>query len=666
MSRKSVKDFYNKYLNKTFLHYFLWAFFLNLFMETWARQKMPIYGGLYFMVTKPLIFFYNVLIILATVSIGALFKRRVFATLLLSIPWIVIGIVNGVILMQRMTPFTMKDVDALGDGLTILTNYMSFFQIAAMVAVIVLVTAAFVVLFIKGPKVRREISVKKNLVVIILVISAAFGSSYGLIRLNVLNTFFGNLAYAYEDYGVPYCFINTWLNQGIHKPKGYSREKIQEILKKSKVSSTGKVTINKGADFNDSKPNILFLQLESFVDPTLFKDVKLSQDPMPTYRKLMKNYSSGSLTVPACGAGTANTEFEMMTGLSVKFFGPGEYPFKSILREKTMESVSTDLKSIGYRAHAIHNHRGVFYNRNEVFDNMGYDTFTSLEYMSDVEKTPKNWAKDDILTSQIMGALKSTKTRDYVYTISVQGHGKYPSEKLIVNPVIKVTKAANEESKNEYEYYVNQVYEMDLFIKELTDELSKFKEPTVLVMYGDHIPALEMSEESYKAKNLYQTQYVIWSNFKMQKQDKDIEAYQMTADVMNRLGIHEGTTFKYHQNVNHKSPDYLPDLKLLGYDMLYGKDYIYGGFNPFRKSGLRMGVKKIKIDKVVNVAGKYYIKGQNFTEYSKVTLNGKALKTTYLGPSLLGLSQEVDPNDAARMKVSQIDKSSNTIISTTE
>ena len=119
------------------------------------------------------------------------------------------------------------------------------------------------------------------------------------------------------------------------------------------------------------------------------------QPPMPgQVPPMQQNYSSGSLTVPACGAGTANTEFEMMTGLSVKFFGPGEYPFKSILREKTMESVSTDLKSIGYRAHAIHNHRGVFYNRNEVFDNMGYDTFTSLEYMSDVEKTPKNWGAE--------------------------------------------------------------------------------------------------------------------------------------------------------------------------------------------------------------------------------------------------------------------------------
>ena len=185
-------------------------------------------------------------------------------------------------------------------------------------------------------------------------------------------------------------------------------------------------------------------------------------------------------------------------------------------------------------------------------------------------------------------------------------------------------------------------------------------------MYGDHIPALEMAESSYKAKDLYQTQYVIWDNIGMKKKDGDITAYELTAEVLNRLNIHTGTTFKYHQNVNHNSSNYLPDLKLLGYDMLYGKDYIFGGSNPFRKSGMKMGVKKIKIDKVVNVGGKYYIKGENFTEYSKVTLNGKALKTVYLGPTLLGLSESVELNDAAKMKVSQIDRSSNTIISTTE
>ena len=227
---------------------------------------------------------------------------------------------------------------------------------------------------------------------------------------------------------------------------GYSKEAIEEILKENKISKDGVVKIEK-EDVDEKYPNIIFLQLESFTDPLLFKNIKLSEDPIPYYHKLMKEYSSGSLTVPACGAGTANTEFEVMSGLSVKFFGPGEYPFKSILKDKTMESLASDLKDMGYGTHAIHNHRALFYNRNQVFNNIGYDTFTSVEYMSDVPKTPKNWAKDEILIKQIMQALKSTKQRDYIYTISVQGHGKYPSEQLIKNPKIKVLEAPSEEMK---------------------------------------------------------------------------------------------------------------------------------------------------------------------------------------------------------------------------
>ena len=124
-----IRDFYNKYFNNTIINYLLWAFFLNLFIETWARQKMPLYGGLYFMVKEPLVFFYNVLVILSTICIGLLFKRRFFVTLLISSVWITIGIVNGIILMQRMTPFTMKDMDSFDDALTIMTNYMSIKQI---------------------------------------------------------------------------------------------------------------------------------------------------------------------------------------------------------------------------------------------------------------------------------------------------------------------------------------------------------------------------------------------------------------------------------------------------------------------------------------------------------------------------------------------------------
>ena len=126
--------------------------------------------------------------------------------------------------------------------------------------------------------------------------------------------------------------------------------------------------------------------------------------------------------MPAVGAGTANTEFESITGMSAKFFGPGEYPYKSVLLDKTFESIPYDLKEIGYSTHVIHNHRGVFYNRNQVFKNLGFDDFTSIEYMNDIEKTPKNWAKDSILTDQIMTALNITDSKDYIYTISVEGH----------------------------------------------------------------------------------------------------------------------------------------------------------------------------------------------------------------------------------------------------
>ena len=104
----------------------------------------------------------------------------------------------------------------------------------------------------------------------------------------------------------------------------------------------------------------------------------------------------------------------------------------------------------------------------------------------------------------------------------------------------------------------------------------------------------------------------------------------------------------------------------MGIGSFYVKYYIYGGSNPFTPSDLKMGVKKIKITDVVKIGEKYYIKGENFNQYSKVTLDGKELSTIYLGENVLGLLEDVDPEDASRMKVSQIEKKSNEILSTTE
>lgn len=654
-----------KFYKNSFAYAAVWALLLNLLIETLGRfPTAGIFGGLTFMVHSPLVFLYNALILYATLVLASLSKRRVFFFTIISIFWLGIGIINGVILTQRMTPFTVKDLSNLNDGLTIVTNYLSNYEIIGAIAAGLIAVGLLVLLFIKGPQKRDGVKRKRNLVAVLLVIAFTFLSSSFVIRAGIVQTFFSNLAYAYRDYGVVYCFVNTWLNTGISKPDGYSKEEILSIFDKKELGDDNAMLLTQ-KDEDEEHPNILFLQLESFIDPMTIQSITLSQDPCPNFRRLMQTYSSGELTVPACGAGTANVEFEVLTGLSVKFFGPGEYPYKAVLKEKTGESLAYDLDSLGYTSHAIHNHRAVFYNRNSVFANMGFDTFTSVEYMKNVEKTPKNWAKDDVLTECITDALDSTDGRDMIYTISVQGHGKYPPEQVLQNPTIEVTAAPSEELKWKYEYYVNQIYEMDQFIKALTDTLAKREEPTVLVMYGDHIPALDMTENDLESGNLYGTQYLIWDNMGLKKDDENLHAYQLAAHVMEMLDMQVGTIFTYQQN--HKNSEtYLADLKALGYDMLYGKYYIYGGTNPFKPTNLKMGVNDIRIDEIVKIGDKYYIKGRNFTQYSKVTLDGKELKTIYLGENVLGLLEDVDPDDADKMKVSQIENKSGEILSTTE
>ena len=654
-----------KFYKNSFVYAAIWALALNLIIETLGRfTTQGLSGGISFMFHSPVIFLYNSLIIFTTLVIASVFKRRLFVFTVVAIFWLAVGITNGVILTQRMTPFTVKDLSNLEDGLTIVTNYLSTPVIVLAGVGIVVAIGALVLLFIKGPQKKDKLKRKRNLVGVVLVIGFTFLSTSLAVNAGVVETFFGNLAYAYRDYGVVYCFTNTWLNTGISKPAGYSKESMLDIFSEKELGEDGAMLLEE-KDIDMEHPNILFLQLESFIDPETVKTIKLSGDACPNFRRLMSEYSSGELTVPACGAGTANVEFEVLTGLSVKFFGPGEYPYKAVLKERTGESLAYDLDSMGYASHAIHNHRAVFYNRNTVFANMGFDTFTSVEYMQNVAKTPKNWAKDNVLTECINDALDSTEGRDMIYTISVQGHGKYPAEKVIENPKIEVLSAPSEELKWKYEYYVNQIYEMDKFIGELTAELAERDEPTVLVMYGDHIPAIDITEDDLENGNLYGTQYIIWDNFGMKKDDENLHTYQLAAHVMDMLDMQVGTIFTYQQN--HKNSEtYLSDLKALGYDMLYGKYYIYGGSNPFERTKLKMGVKDIKIDEVVKIGDRYYIKGQNFTQYSKVTLDGKTLKTIYLGESVLGLLEEVDPEDAPNMKVSQIENKSKEILSTTE
>ena len=251
---------------------------------------------------------------------------------------------------------------------------------------------------------------------------------------------------------------------------------------------------------------------------------------------------------------------------------------------------------------------------------LGFDTFTSIEYMNIEETTPTGWAKDKYLTKSIIDALNSTENQDYIYTISVQGHGDYPDTPIENHSKITVSGLEDPSRLTSFEYFTNEIHEMDQFIGELINALSLINEDTVLVMYGDHLPTLDIEDGELSNGDIFQTEYVIWNNFGLEKQDTNIEAYQLGAHVLNQLDIHHGTLINYHQQYQ-DSADYQQNLKLLQYDMLYGERYIYDGINPYEPTKIKMGVNEISISDVYNdEQGNFIIKGQNFTDYSRCHL----------------------------------------------
>ena len=631
---------------RIFLYLVLLALAVTLTVEAFNHKAFTDGPAalLRYMTRSPMAFLTNAAILLAVLAPAMFLRRRLFWCGVVSIIWLAGGAVNGFILINRMTPFTVADLTVFNTGLDTLPNYLSKPYLILLGAGVVLAAVSLGLLFWKGPRNRR--SGRQRLLAglaAVLVSGGALAGSWALaFQLDQLSMVFSNLAFAYEDYGFSYCFFQTWLNRGIRRPAGYDAgevARIRELIAK---------------DAQEAEPqedvNVVIVQLESFIDPKEIQGLVMSKDPVPNWTALKENYSSGYLTMPVVGAGTANSECEVLTGMSTRLFGPGEYPYQTCLMDGTVESVAYDLKEHGYTTHAIHNHQAAFYSRNKVYANLGFDDFTALEYMPKVSVTMKNWAKDRILTSQIEKALNATADEpDLVFTVTVQSHGKYPREQALENPAVRVLTCPDAEYRYALEYYVDQ------FIGKLTEMLSRRQERTILVLYGDHLPALGLQGKDMASGSLYKTEYVIWDNFGLKREDNNLYAYQLSAAALGRIGITNGVMNEFQQFCR-EEPSYRRDLKLLQYDVLYGKNYLYGGKTPYQPTELRMGMEPITITGLWEKDGAWYVGGENFSPYCQVVRDGDRLETEYLSPYLLRLTEDPETTEAGELEIQVVDK----------
>ncbi|NSC54755.1 sulfatase-like hydrolase/transferase [Dorea longicatena] len=626
----------------------LLACIINFVIEAISRHSVV--AAWDYMTGTPLVFLYNAFMIFVTFSIVYLFKRRIFVRMIIGAIWVILGIANGYILLKRVTPFNAQDLKIAGDGIALINNYCNGFEVVVIAVGAVALLIWLISMWRRGGQYAGKIHHIAALIgIIVCGVLYTFVTNIAIDK-RVVSTYFGNIAFAYEDYGLPYCFSASLFNTGISEPNGYTKKAMAKIDKDGELNQTA------ASRSSDELPNIIVVQLESYFDVANAEFFTTSEDACPNLHNLYQNYSNGYFKVPSVGAGTANTEFEVLTGMNLRYFGPGEYPYKTYSKKHPTESAATALASLGYGTHALHDNTGNFYSRANVFNNMGFDTFTSKEFMNVLQTTENGWAKDEILTQHIMEAMDTTKQEDFVFTVSVQGHGNYPETQVIENPKIKVEGIEDEALKNKWEYYVNQVYEMDQFVGDLIKAVEERNEPSVVVFYGDHLPTMGLKAEDLKSRYLYNTNYVIWDNIGLQKDDKNIPAYQLMSEVLNRLDIHSGTVFNYHQQ-RKGTKNYLSDLELLQYDILYGKQYVYNGKAPITEGHMVMGIRNVSLSSIVpQLNSGYSLYGENFTKYSRVYVNGEKQKSSFLNNTRINLS-ETELKDGDVIQVGQVGSS---------
>lgn len=656
---KKVKKLANICNKISLILHFVLAFGINYIIEAISRHS-PVKAWEYLMIS-PRAFLFNTYMIFATFFLVYIFRRRVFTRIIISVLWLVLGIVNGYMLSVRVTPFNAQDLKVVGDAVTMIDKYFSGVQGILIITGIVIAVIWLVSMWKRGAIYQGKMYRIPAAILAAAVLWSISPVTKLMVENRIVSDYFGNIAFAYEDYGLPYCFAASLFNTGIDKPSVYSEEVIKEIGQDGAL-------LEKSYD-SEVKPNIILIQLESFFDTNEVEFFTTSEDPIPTFRYIMDNYTNGYFKVPSVGAGTANTEFEVLTGMNLRYFGPGEYPYKTIIKYQETESVASVLKEFGYGAHALHNNGGNFYSRADVFNNMGFDSYTSKEFMNILQYTENGWAKDNVLTQHILNAMDSTDHQDFVFCITVEGHGDYPKEQVIENPRIKVEGIEDEGITNSWEYFVNHLYETDLFIKDLITELEERNEPTVLIMYGDHLPTLELEVSDLKNRYLYNTNYVIWDNIGLEEEDRNVPTYQLMSDVFEKLGIRSGIVFNYHQD-KRETRDYLKNLELLQYDMLYGENYIYGGkefaYARDEDDVFQMGILDAHIyDMRVNLDGTYSFYGDNLTANSKIYVNGEKQSTKFLNNTRIEL-RECELNEGDSIIVNQVGSSNRVFRSTEE
>lgn len=356
------------------------------------------------------------------------------------------------------------------------------------------------------------------------------------------NPIYYDSAEAVESNGPVVNFVNNLNVESMSKPDNYSQKKMSEITEKyakyaAKLNQTRK----------ENNSTVIYVLSESFSDPLNVPGIKLSSDPIPYTRSLMKNTESGTMISDGYGGGTANMEYQALTGLSMgNFSATLPTPYTQLVpSQKKVYSVN----NLFSKSYAIHPYSGTLYSREEVFNKMKFNDFYYLHHgftQSYAKRIGNNpYTSDKATYKFLLDRLAKSPNKSFYQVSTMQNHMPYDEDYYKGNK-FKVTGNISSDEKQQIETYVQGLKYTDEANRYLIKQLSKMKQNISVVFYGDHLPGIytHLNFQKYGVK-AHETPYFIWSNHKKYKQS--------TTNVMGTYGF----TSKLFDEENSKLTPYL-------------------------------------------------------------------------------------------------------------
>ena len=543
----------------------------------------------------------------------------------------VLGIAEYYVLEFRGLPIVLTDVLSIGTAADVSDAY-AFDITPEMIAAVLLMLSVFLleskIRFTKySLRLRGAVS---GVLVALSVLGVVYLNSLPLMKTEKDGSFFWNLPKSYQENGY---FLSSYIYQKfqvVQKPEHYSEQAVQNLmaeLEETEHAVSGSADavmvsadaveaeteaaddVAAEADQEQKLPNIIAIMNESWTDFASVGGIETSEPVTPFIDSLTENTIRGELYVSVFGSGTANSEFEFLTGSSMRFLPNGSIPYQAYIEQKT-PSLASYLKQYGYFTLASHFANRSNWKRDTVYPLLGFDEFLSEPSVEEFECEHgriSDWANyQEVIKRYEQWKEEQTTEHFFCFNVTFQNHGGYLTGYRCENPPHYTGGAADPD----VEEYLSTVHVSDQAFQKLVEYFEQEEEPTVIVMFGDHWPRLNnefldaitdqdtSAGELEKSQDRYETPYLIWANYDIDAEEGGklsanylstllletagvpLNSYYSFLDglskelpVMNSIGYidAEGDYIGSETELDEKTQADLSDYELLQYELLFGK-----------------------------------------------------------------------------------------------